>query len=269
MFNHRTKKASITHKEINRGQLASTALIVCLLLAGAACRRDMQDQPRYEAYERTEFFRDTVSSRPLVEGTVPRGYLREDAHLYTGKTGNTGVSTATGNNAGGSAAPGGAGLGGDSASTSAPTATAGGSQQSTPSSATGRAGADVDTFPFPINQAVLERGRERYQIFCAMCHGATGNADGMVVRRGYRQPPSYHTDQLREAPVGHFFDVITNGWGSMPNYAAQIPARDRWAIVAYIRALQLSEQGNISEVPPAEREKLLNNKSTESGGHSR
>lgn len=253
MFSRSTKKAFVA--------LAA----VCCLLLGSACRQDMHDQPRYEYYERTNFFKDNISSRPLVEGTVPRGYLREDAHLYTGKTGNAGVTTATGNNAGGSAVPG-AGLGGDTATANSPTANSG--QQSMPSSATGDAGTDVESFPFPITQDVLERGRERYQIFCSMCHGATGAGNGMVVRRGYRQPPSYHTDQLREAPVGHFFDVITNGWGSMPNYAAQIPARDRWAIVAYIRALQLSEQGNISEVPPAELEKLKNKSTTESGGHS-
>ncbi|MEJ7618797.1 MAG: cytochrome c [Pyrinomonadaceae bacterium] len=266
-----------------RGRAARGALVAlaaCCLFVSAACRRDMQDQPRYEPYERTDFFKDTISSRPLVEGTVPRGHLREDAHLYTGKTGNAGVATATGNNAAGSASPGG-NLGADSAtantaattttSTAATTTTttaAAGAQQSMPSSTTGRGGTDVDSFPFPINQAVLERGRERYQIFCSMCHGATGTGDGMVVRRGYRQPPSYHTDQLRQAPVGHFFDVITNGWGSMPNYASQSPARDRWAIVAYIRTLQLSEQGSLAEMPPAEREKLLNH-STENKGHEK
>jgi mono/diheme cytochrome c family protein len=109
----------------------------------------------------------------------------------------------------------------------------------------------ADTFPFPVTQEVLNRGQERYQIFCSMCHGATGKGDGMVVKRGYRQPPSYHTEQLRSAPVGHFFDVITNGWGSMPNYAAQVPVRDRWAIVAYIRALQLSREGTAADLPPA------------------
>jgi mono/diheme cytochrome c family protein len=100
---------------------------------------------------------------------------------------------------------------------------------------------DSTAFPFPVTQEVLTRGKERFEIFCSMCHGLTGEGDGMVVRRGYRRPPSYYTDDLRNARVGHFFDVITNGWGSMPNYAAQIPAQDRWAIIAYIRALQLSQ----------------------------
>ena len=100
---------------------------------------------------------------------------------------------------------------------------------------------DATAFPFPVTQEVLTRGKERFEIFCSMCHGLTGEGDGMVVRRGFRRPPTYYTDDLRNARVGHFFDVITNGWGSMPNYAAQIPAQDRWAIIAYIRALQLSQ----------------------------
>jgi mono/diheme cytochrome c family protein len=102
---------------------------------------------------------------------------------------------------------------------------------------------DVTTFPFPITAEVVERGEQRYKIFCGMCHGQTGYGDGMIVRRGFRQPPSFHTDELRAARVGHFFDVITNGWGSMPSYNAQVPVHDRWAIIAYIRALQLSQQG--------------------------
>jgi mono/diheme cytochrome c family protein len=110
---------------------------------------------------------------------------------------------------------------------------------------------DATEFPFPVTQQVLERGQERYQIYCALCHGATGTGDGMIVRRGFRRPPSYHTEQLRQAPVGHFFDVITNGWGAMPDYASQIPVQDRWAIIAYVRALQLSQQVNANEVDPA------------------
>jgi mono/diheme cytochrome c family protein len=105
-----------------------------------------------------------------------------------------------------------------------------------------------------VTAEVVTRGQERYQIFCAMCHGATGAGDGMVVRRGYKQPPSYYTESLRSAPVGHFFDVMTNGWGSMPAYAQQVPVQDRWAIAAYIRALQLShpatEPDRSTEVQP-------------------
>jgi hypothetical protein len=117
-------------------------------------------------------------------------------------------------------------------------------------------GQDATEFPFPVTAEVLARGRERYDIFCAPCHDRTGRGDGMVVRRGYRQPPSFHVDRLRQAPVGHFFDVVTNGFGAMPDYRAQVRVRDRWAIVAYIKALQLSEHATLTEVPPDEREKL-------------
>jgi mono/diheme cytochrome c family protein len=117
-------------------------------------------------------------------------------------------------------------------------------------------GADADVFPFAVTQTVLARGQERFNIFCAPCHGRTGQGDGMVVRRGYRRPPTYHQDRLRTAAVGHFFDVITNGFGAMPDYAAQISAEDRWSIVAYVRALQLSEHAAASDVPAADREKL-------------
>jgi mono/diheme cytochrome c family protein len=122
---------------------------------------------------------------------------------------------------------------------------------------TGKSGGKlVDTLPFPISPEVLARGQERFDIFCAPCHGRTGNGDGMVVRRGFRPPPSYHTDRLRQAPVGHFFDVMTKGFGAMPDYVAQVPPRDRWAIVAYIRALQLSQNATLADVPPAERKRL-------------
>ncbi|HEV3139107.1 MAG TPA: cytochrome c [Vicinamibacterales bacterium] len=117
-------------------------------------------------------------------------------------------------------------------------------------------GADTEVFPFPITDATLARGQERFNIYCSPCHGRTGQGDGMVVRRGYRRPPTFHQDRLRTAAVGHFFDVITNGFGAMPDYAAQIPADDRWAIVAYVRALQLSEHATLADVPAADREKL-------------
>lgn len=114
----------------------------------------------------------------------------------------------------------------------------------------------VDQFPFPITREVLLRGQERFNIYCAPCHGPTGEGDGMVVQRGFSRPPSYHSDRLRQAPVGHFFDVMTNGFGVMPSYAAQIPVRDRWAIAAYIRALQLSQHATLDDVPPDVRQQL-------------
>lgn len=117
-------------------------------------------------------------------------------------------------------------------------------------------GTFVATFPFPITREVLERGRERYDIYCSVCHDRTGYGRGMVVQRGFRQPPSFHTDRLRQAPVGYLFNIITNGFGQMPDYASQIEPRDRWAIVAYIKALQLSQDARLADVPAANREQL-------------
>jgi len=117
-------------------------------------------------------------------------------------------------------------------------------------------GADATVFPMRVDAAVMARGQQRFNIYCSPCHGRTGQGDGMVVRRGYRRPPSMHQDRLRAAPPGHFFDVITNGFGAMPDYAAQIKAEDRWAIVAYIRALQLSEHATLADVPAADRSRI-------------
>jgi hypothetical protein len=112
------------------------------------------------------------------------------------------------------------------------------------------------TFPFPITREVLDRGRERFNIYCTPCHDYTGGGRGMVVQRGFPAPPSYHIDRLRQAPVGHFFEVMTNGYGTMPTYAARISPEDRWAIVGYIRALQLSQHATLDDVPAQERQQL-------------
>ena len=114
-------------------------------------------------------------------------------------------------------------------------------------------GKDADVFPFPIDAKVMARGQERFNIYCSPCHGRTGQGDGMVVRRGYRHPPTFHQDRLRNAPAGQIFDVITNGFGAMPDYAAQIKVEDRWAIIAYVRALQLSEHASAADVPADHR----------------
>ncbi len=185
-----------------RGSALALGAGVCLL---AGCiTQDMANQPKFKPLAASTFFKDGRGSRPLVAGTVARGQLREDEHLYTGKI----------------------------------------------------HGALTDAFPYAVTRAVAERGRERYGIFCTPCHGALGDGRGMVVRRGLRQPPSYHIERLRTAPAGHFFDVMTNGLGAMQDYSAQIPVEDRWAIVAYIRALQLSQHATVEDVPAAERGKL-------------
>ena len=180
------------------------ASALAVVLAGAACRQDMHDQPKFTPLRASESFADRRSGRPIVEGTVARGRLQEDELLATGKVN----------------------------------------------------GQLADTFPFPVTAEVLSRGRERFDIFCSPCHGRTGSGDGMIVRRGYKRPPSYHIDRLRDMPAGYFFDVITNGFGAMPDYRSQIPEPDRWAIVAYVRALQLSQHATIEDVPPSERPKL-------------
>ncbi len=104
-------------------------------------------------------------------------------------------------------------------------------------------------FPMPVTKEVLDRGEERYNIYCSPCHSRVGDGRGMIVQRGFKQPPSYHIDRLRNAPVGHFFDVITNGFGAMSEYKSQVPVADRWAIVAYIRALQFSQNATRADVP--------------------
>jgi mono/diheme cytochrome c family protein len=117
-------------------------------------------------------------------------------------------------------------------------------------------GEDIEAFPVAVDKAFIQRGQQRYDIYCSPCHGRIGNGLGMIVRRGFKQPPSYHIDRLRNAPVGHFYDVISNGYGAMLNYAAQVQPRDRWAIVAYIRALQYSENANINDLSADARAKV-------------
>ena len=162
------------------------------------------------------FFADGLSGRQPILGTIPRGFLRTDTEYFTGKKSGQSAQSAQ----------------------SAPSA-----PSPVPQPSPGNVFADdTDKFPFPITRETVQRGRERYEIFCTVCHGLTGNGDGMIVRRGFRRAASFNDDRLRQAPVGHFFDAITNGWGAMPSYASQIPVQDRWAIIAYVRALQLSQQ---------------------------
>jgi mono/diheme cytochrome c family protein len=226
MLGERKKSASGNLKPA----MGAALLFVCMF-SFSGCRRDMQDQPKMKPYRGTSFFGDGLSARPPVEGTIPRGYLRTDTALFTGKK-NKAVTGAT--------------------ATTAPV-TPNQTGTTTPAGTTAQAAAnpypdDVETFPFPITEETVRRGQQRYDIFCSVCHGKTGYGDGMIVRRGYRRAASFHDDRLRTAPVGHFFDAITNGWGAMPSYAPQIPVQDRWAIIAYIRALQVSQ--NVQTATP-------------------
>ncbi len=178
-------------------------LLLLAALAGG-CRQDMHDQPRFKPLAKSDFYPDHRSARPLVEGTVARGQLRDDEALYTGKNGKE----------------------------------------------------LTRVFPFPITAQVLARGQQRFSIHCTPCHGRLGNGEGMVVQRGFKRPPSFHVDRLRQAPPGYFFDVMTIGFGAMSDYSAQLDAEDRWAIVAYIRALQLSQHATLADVPEARRAEL-------------
>lgn len=117
-------------------------------------------------------------------------------------------------------------------------------------------GEPASRFPFPITKADLDRGRQQYNIFCTPCHGYAGDGNGMIVQRGFPHPPSFHRDRQRANPVGHYFDVITNGFGEMYSYSSRIGPEDRWRIAAYIRVLQLSEHSSIQDVPPDEKQKL-------------
>jgi hypothetical protein len=122
---------------------------------------------------------------------------------------------------------------------------------------TGKTGGQLsDKLPFPADRAVLERGQDRFRIYCTPCHGELGDGRGMIVQRGFNPPPSFHSEELRKKPVGHFFDVMTRGFGTMYSYAARIPARDRWAIAAYIRALQASQHANAADLPAADKKEL-------------
>jgi mono/diheme cytochrome c family protein len=216
------------------------ALALCLLLP--ACQQEMARQPSYRPLEPSPFFPEGRSARPLVPGTVPRGRPLDDAPTVRGRK----EAPAKAKTAGFLAA--GPGLALAAASP-------------------GKMEDYVTTFPFPITEEGLKRGRERYTIFCAVCHGPVGNGNGIVVERGYLKPPSYHTDNargferwglrvpLREAPVGYFYEVISQGYGGMPDYSTQVPPEDRWKIIAYIRALQWSQQARLDDLPPGDREK--------------
>jgi cytochrome c553 len=131
-----------------------------------------------------------------------------------------------------------------------------------------RGGQVSDGFPMGVTLDLVNRGHDRFDIYCAQCHGRVGDGNGMIPARGYRRPPSFHTESLRKARTGHFFDVMTNGFGAMPPYKNQVPPRDRWAIVAYIRALQLSQNATIADVPPAQRGQLVEDRRSRLSGQA-
>jgi mono/diheme cytochrome c family protein len=209
------------------------AVVALSGVALSACERgmhDMYDQPRYGPLDPSSLFTDGNSSRPQPPGTVPHSQ-------------GSAAGSSSGRNGALSAEP---------AAKAAHVIGAGGRDlvAGRPASVSGSAN------PLPVTPALLARGRERFDIYCAPCHSRAGDGDGMVVRRGFPAPPSYHTDRLRRAPDSHFFDVITSGYGAMYPYADRITVEDRWAIVAYIRALQLSRHAPRSALSAADLERL-------------
>ena len=206
----KSKKRKV--RSMRRKFVFAFLLLTFALLTGCGVRFDMQDQPRYKAYKKSNFFADNRASRDVPDGTVARGQLKDNKAFFTGKIDNPNLNlqVETTTNAQG-----------NTIVTSFPN--------------------DIDEFPLPVTKELIDRGENRYNIYCIVCHGPTGNGDGMIVRRGFSPPPTYHDDRLRNAPVGHFFDVMTNGWGKMNSYATKLNAADRWAVVAYIRALQASQ----------------------------
>ena len=185
----------------------------CLALAAAlvvGCRGNLSEEPpvhlnpnmdnvaRHDPQEGSAFFKDRRAMRPEVPGTVARGALKTDDHLYRGQT---------------------------------PDGTA------------------ATTLPLSLSRELLERGRKRYDIYCTPCHGGAGMGDGIVASKGLPPPPSFHDDRIRAMPVGQIFDIITRGVRNMQPYGAQIPVSDRWAIIAYVRALQAGRTASIEDVP--------------------
>jgi len=186
-------------------KISASLLLGAALCALAGCdeaiRQDMANQPKNRPESPSDFFSDGRSVRPLIENTVARGSIANDAYNVP---------------------------------------------------------KDFAGFPpaVKINEKLLNRGEDRYKIFCTPCHGLQGDGLGMIAARGMKHPPSYHIDRLRQAPNGYFYDVMTNGYGAMYSYSERIPPPDRWAIVAYIRALQLSRNAKVADLPPDLRQRL-------------
>ncbi len=185
-------------------QWAAGLASILLIAAVCGCRRDMQDQPRYQPLQASRFFTNGRSARPVPAGTVARDELDLLNPVHTGEM----------------------------------------------------HGEFLQTIPVPVTRGVLLRGEERYNIYCSPCHSRIGDGNGMITRRGVKWPANLHSDRLRQAPPGYLFQVITHGYGAMMSYQNQIDVSDRWAIVAYVRALQLSRNATVADVPPANRAAL-------------
>lgn len=182
----------------------SAIATLLLLLPMAACRQDMQDQPKYKPLGASRFFADGREARPIPAGTIARDELNDTDSFHTGAAD----------------------------------------------------GVFLDSIPLKVDAKLLHRGQERFDIYCSPCHGRTGDGNGMVAQRGLKIPANLHTDRLRSVPPGYIYQVIKNGYGAMGDYGDQIPVNDRWAIVAYVRALQLSRDATMNDVPAEQRGEL-------------
>lgn len=207
------------------------AAVLCLL-AVSGCRQEMANEPKYKPLQESDFFGDGRSARPLEKGTVPRDQTSGAAREY-GETGAsptprwaTAVFGLGNGNGFGTVAVLGAGY----------------------------------VSPVPVTYDLLKRGRERYDIYCAVCHDRVGAGNGKIVERGYLHPPSYHIDRLRNAPLMHYYDVVSNGHGAMPSHSDKLSPNDRWAVIAYIHALQYSQNASYGAVAGEKSGKLPSNK---------
>lgn len=210
-----TQAPSFSSTRGRRLQVVGLALVVAA--TASACRQDMHDAAKYEPLEKSAFFKDHRASRPLLEGTIARGKLKEDTLLFTGRDA-SGLS---------------------------------------------------ETFPFPVTEGVLARGQERFNIYCSPCHSKVGDGNGMIAQRGFKRPPTFHDDRVRSMAAGYFVNVMTNGFATMPSYALQVAPEDRWAIAAYIKALQLSQHVAAAELSAEDRVKVEKGETeTEAGSGS-
>ncbi|MGH8799330.1 MAG: c-type cytochrome [Casimicrobiaceae bacterium] len=212
-----------------RRRLAAVCAIAVLLSGCEKAMQDMYNQPKFKPLAASSLWPDGQSARPGVPDTVVHS-AGAIAGTSSGRLGEQALPAET-----------------------APTYPVDEHGQIRANPAADIAPAPIVANPLPITMATLRRGRERFDIYCSPCHSRAGDGDGMVVRRGFPSPPSYHSDRLRNAPDAHYFGVITNGYGAMYSYADRIAPEDRWAIVAYIRALQLSQDARIDDVPPDRR----------------
>jgi mono/diheme cytochrome c family protein len=237
----------MTYPAANSNRFLPLGRLALLLPVLTGCQQKMADQPSYRPLEASNFFADGRSARPAISGTVARGHLQTDRALFTGR------------------------LSGRRQPPGKPIPPNPTTEPEAMQLAAVEAEENddfIDYFPIAVSQEFIQHGRDRYMIFCVVCHDALGTGHGKVVERGYTRPPSYHVGRLREAPVGRIFAVMTEGYGSMPSYAEQIPPRDRWAIAAYVRALQLSQHFPADEVPADELQQWTGDEQSPRAGRS-